>query len=104
MRVGRVRVLLGVAAVVGFVGCATAPLNQSGTTPLAMTEPQVEHGQPNRFVDGVGWVLGIPEKVMLWDGRAENHRVSAETEQSLMAYLAANGMESTKVRVNQYDP
>jgi hypothetical protein len=33
-----------------------------------------------------------------------NHHVSAETEQSLAQYLEANGLVSTKVRINEYDP
>jgi hypothetical protein len=66
--------------------------------------PQVERGRPSKLVDGVGWVFGIPEKIALWDRRASNHDVSPETEQKLSEYLAANGMESTKVRINQYDP
>jgi len=67
-------------------------------------EPQIEHGRPHKFIDGVGWVFGIPEKIALWDRRASNHDVSPETEQKLAEYMAANGMESTKVRINQYDP
>ena len=44
---------------------------------------QIERGQPHKVVDGVGWVFGIPSKLILWDRRAENHHVSAETEQDL---------------------
>jgi hypothetical protein len=65
---------------------------------------QFEHGQPRKVVDAVGWVFGIPKKVILWDRRAVNHRVSPETEQHLAEYLAANGLYTTKVRINQYDP
>jgi hypothetical protein len=66
--------------------------------------PEFEHGQPRKVVDAVGWVFGIPRKIILWDRRAVNHRVSLETEQNLAQYLEANGMVSTKVRINQYDP
>ena len=59
---------------------------------------------PDKVIDAVGWVFGIPEKIILWDRRAANHSISPETEQSVAQYLSANGMESTKVRVNQYDP
>ena len=65
---------------------------------------QFEHGQPRKVVDAVGWVFGIPKKIILWDRRAVNHRVSLETEQNLAKYLEANGLTSTKVRINQYDP
>lgn len=67
-------------------------------------DPQYEHGQPHKVVDAAGWVFGIPKKVILWDRRAVNHRVSPETKQHLAEYLAANGLNSTKVRINQYDP
>jgi hypothetical protein len=67
-------------------------------------DSQFEHGQPNRIIDGVGWAFGIPKKIILWDRRAVNHRVSAETQRSLAQYLATNGVVSTKVRINQYDP
>lgn len=82
-------------------GCASTRLTKTDPAPPA---PQVERGQPRKFVDGVGWVFGIPEKVLLWDRRAENHQVSAETEESIVKYMAANGLESTKVRINQYAP
>jgi hypothetical protein len=67
-------------------------------------DPQFERGRPHKIVDSAGWVFGIPKKIILWDRRAVNHHVSAETEQHLAQYLAANGMVSTKVRVNEYDP
>ena len=91
-------------------GCAAGRVprfDQSNGTYAAASlngEPQIEHGRPHKFIDGVGWVFGIPEKIALWDRRASNHDVSPETEQKLTEYMAANGMESTKVRINQYDP
>ena len=95
-------------AAVASCGCAAGrvpSVNQSQTpATFADEEPQIERGRPRRFVDGVGWVFGIPEKIALWDRRASNHQVSGETEEKLAEYLAANGMESTKVRINQYDP
>ncbi|WP_428304467.1 hypothetical protein [Lacipirellula sp.] len=66
--------------------------------------PQIERGDAHPVVDGVGWVLGVPEKIALWDRRASNHQVSADTELKLSEYMAANGMGSTKVRINQYAP
>jgi hypothetical protein len=67
-------------------------------------EPQFEHGKPRKIIDAAGWVWGIPRKIILWDRRAVNHNVSAETEQRLAEYLYANGIVTTKVRINQYDP
>ncbi len=67
-------------------------------------QSQFEHGEPHKVVDAVGWVFGIPKKLIVWDRRAVNHQVSAETEQNLSEYMEANGLSSTKVRVNEYDP
>jgi hypothetical protein len=72
--------------------------------PPISNDAQFERGQPHKVIDAVGWVFGIPKKIILWDKRAVNHNVSAETEQNLADYLAANGLASTKVRINQYDP
>jgi hypothetical protein len=72
--------------------------------PPIASEARFEHGQPRKVVDAAGWVFGIPKKIILWDRRAINHHVSAETEQGLAEYLDANGLVSTKVRINQYDP
>lgn len=64
----------------------------------------VERGKPNKFVDGVGWVLGIPSKLILWNRDVNNHDVSQETQNDLVKYMQANGLTSTKVRINQYNP
>jgi hypothetical protein len=68
------------------------------------SEAQFEHGRPHKVVDAIGWTFGIPKKIILWDRRACNHNVSLQTEQSLAEYMQANGLYSTKVRINQYDP
>jgi hypothetical protein len=80
------------------------PPQPAPADPQLKNDPQFEHGQPRKVVDAVGWVFGIPKKVILWDRRAVNHHVSTETEQSLAQYLDANGLVSTKVRINEYDP
>lgn len=68
------------------------------------TDLQIESGKPNRFVDGLGNIFGIPEKILLWDLRAENHRISDGTEAAARRYLADNQLTHTKVRLNQYAP
>jgi hypothetical protein len=70
----------------------------------AITNEQIEWGQPRPILDGVGWVFGIPSKIILWDRRIDNHRISAETEAAISEYLAANDLTSVKVRLNQYAP
>jgi hypothetical protein len=72
--------------------------------PLRDDEEQIERGRPIPVLDGVGWIVGIPSKVMLLSMRVDNHFVSHATEQSLQEYLDANGLDRVKVRLNQYAP
>ncbi len=69
-----------------------------------ITGPQIERGQPRRFVDGFGWLWGNPSKIVLWDRRMENHDIDGQTEAELAAYLQDNELTSVKVRLNQYNP
>lgn len=69
-----------------------------------ITGQQIERGQPRRFVDGFGWIWGIPSKIILWDRRMENHDIDTQTEAELAAYLQENELSSVKVRLNQYNP
>lgn len=90
-----------------WTGCATLTPEQTETlqADVVGSRPiQVERGRPNRLLDGTGWVLGTPNKLALWDRRADNHNVSLETEAQLVAYLEENNLDSVLVRVNQYDP
>ncbi|MFO0819722.1 MAG: hypothetical protein U1A77_17370 [Pirellulales bacterium] len=64
----------------------------------------IEYGSRRPLIDGIGWVVGIPRKLLLWDSRADNHQVSSETTQDISAYLADRQLSDVKVRVNQYAP
>jgi len=70
----------------------------------ATRDSQIERGKRRPVLDGVGWVFGIPSKVILWDRRVENHDVSANTEESIRRYLDDNDLDHVKVRINQYAP
>lgn len=70
----------------------------------AITEEQIERGETRPILDGVGWFLGIPNKIVLWDARIDNHSISPETEAAIRDYLAANELSTVKVRLNQYAP
>jgi hypothetical protein len=91
-------------------GCATVPYHYgtAGGPPalslLGPGEPQVERGCTNALLDGVGWVLGIPTKIILLDSRMDNHAIGTNVEVALRAYLATNGLSAVKVRLNQYAP
>jgi hypothetical protein len=71
---------------------------------LALSGAPIERGRPRRFIDGVGWVLGIPGRVLLWDPRIDNHRISHHTEAALASYLHDNELHHVKARLNQYAP
>jgi len=70
----------------------------------AVTKTQIERGSPRPLLDGLGWVVGIPAKITLWDRRVDNHDISANTESAVAQYLAANELSTVKVRLNQYAP
>lgn len=91
-------------------GCASTPYEyQTNLVPqpemsLEEGESQVEWGKEKPFLDGLGWVVGIPGKILLWDRRIDNHHVSPETEAAIATYLEKNNLDQVKVRINQYDP
>jgi len=67
-------------------------------------EAPIERGRPRKVIDGIGWVFGIPSKIVLWDRRVENHAVGPETEAAIRGYLDDEGLDHVKVRLNQYAP
>lgn len=100
-----------VVLLLGCASCASIPyqrLDRGDTTKYPPTtppgEPQCERGRPNAVLDSVGWVVGVPSKIILWDRRIDNHRVSTNTEAALYTYLDFNRLSDVKVRLNQYAP
>lgn len=92
-------------------GCVSAPYHYGSrdryytSQQLAnVTSIQIERGKPRPLIDGIGWVFGIPDKILLWNRRIENHHISTETEQAVSDYLAKNELTTVKVRLNQYAP
>lgn len=82
--------------------CQDTPADQGDC--VAVAKPQVERGRPAPVLDTVGWVVGIPSKILMLDHRVNNHNVSAQTEVTMEEYLARNGLDDVKVRINEYDP
>ena len=78
--------------------------NVSDELVVATRGNQIERGEKRTVLDGVGWVFGIPGKLILWDRRIDNHAVSPRTEDAIRRYLAANELDHVKVRINQYAP
>lgn len=66
--------------------------------------PAVERGAKRPVLDAVGWVVGIPSKLLLWNRRIDNHNISPETEVAIAKYLSDNELGHVKVRLNQYRP
>lgn len=63
------------------------PLTRRNVAPRlgAATRAQpVERGIDRPVVDGICWVVGVPRKIILWDSRVANHRVSPRTEEAIL--------------------
>ena len=102
---------LGMLALIAAGGCKVLepkPIalvrNNIPADLIADDEPQIERGHPRPMIDGFGYVWGIPSKLMLWNRKVENHRISHETETLLFEYMEINGLSDIKVRLNQYRP
>jgi hypothetical protein len=97
-------------ATVFSTGCARSPYRYGGNlrtqddVALQAGESQIERGRKAPVIDTVGWVFGIPAKILMFNSRIDNHDVSPETEEKLQEYLANNDLDRVKVRVNEYDP
>jgi len=91
-------------------GCATLRYQYCGTLHTAQDvglkpgEMQIERGRRAPIVDTLGWVVGVPAKMIMLDHRVATHNVSPASEAAIRDYLAANGLDRVKVRLNQYDP
>jgi len=100
-----------VSILLGCASCVSIPYQRLDRASLTHTFPttpqgevQFECGKANAVLDSVGWVVGVPSKIILWDRRVNNHRVSSGTKDALRAYLEYNGLSDVKVRLNQYAP
>ena len=76
------------------------------TTAVAEEEATIliEEGASRPVLDKVGWVIGIPNKLLLLDPRVDNHDVSGKTIEETAEFLAQHEVDGVLVRVNQYDP
>lgn len=91
-------VLVGVLV----LGCAT-------TTPYVGRgpHPQLTRGAAIPPIDFLGNILALPDKLVLWNWRFDNHSISPATERKLTAYLDARNrpaFEESTYRLNQYAP
>ncbi|MGV3484028.1 MAG: hypothetical protein ACO1RT_06405 [Planctomycetaceae bacterium] len=65
---------------------------------------QIEVGKRRVVLDTVGWVIGAHSKLLFWDLRVDNHRITEPTIEAAAAYLEASNLPHVKVRMNQYAP
>jgi hypothetical protein len=106
-----IRWVLGSLMLATLSGCAQLPyrhgaVDQYVVSPrlAPLTEPQMEVGSRRPVIDTIGWIIGIPSKIVLWDRRIDNHSVSAPTIDAVGQFVAVNELDTVKVRVNQYAP
>ena len=85
-------------------GCSVFDRRTTMNSPCSPSEIQVERGREIMLLDGAGWVVGIPSKIMYWNARVDSHNISNYTEEEIRGYMASNGLYDTKVRLNQYAP
>ncbi|MFG0253921.1 MAG: hypothetical protein ACF787_02300 [Rhodopirellula sp. JB053] len=67
-------------------------------------EPEIEAGRPIGWLDCAGWVWGIPSKLLMWDRRIDNHRITEPTIEAATDYMQDAHLAHVKVRLNQYAP
>lgn len=80
--------------------CERRPGPDFGGSPL-----QAERGRPVWLVDKLGhYFFSLPGKLILWNTRIGNHKISPENMKGLLTYLEGNDLDRVKVRINQYAP
>lgn len=78
-------------------GCASIPYK--GVNP---ERPQFERGYAIAPIDGLANLLAFPYKLLFWNWRLQNHRVSLETETDMMAFMDQHGLDDVKVYIAKF--
>lgn len=97
--------MIVVVLLCGLFGCAAGP--NRGVSPRAVSSTDdvtILYGKPNRLADGIGYAVGLPERLLTLNQSVNNHEFSEATRQRLVNYLKKNNVTDVCVRVNQYDP
>ena len=86
-------------------GCATFnAFDKVARAPDAAVQVAMVRGKPNKVIDSVGVVLGIPNRLAILNEGVDNHNITAQTETELSNYIIQSELNEVLVRVNQYDP
>lgn len=101
--------LAGIAALLCANGCASTSYQYGRFHPaapdgVALQPVIVEYGGPHKTLDRIGWIVGLPARVFTLNSKVNNHDISPETVDKLVAYLEQNDLTDVYVSVNDYDP
>ncbi len=106
--ISRSRSLLFSIALLLLAACAPKHYEYWSGPPSAglepITAPAIERGEPYSILDTLGWIWGIPSKIILWNINIDNHNLSPEIDVVVTEYLERNNLKDVKVRINQYSP
>ena len=73
--------------------------------PLEDAGPWLEEGRRIGWLDGLNhYFFSLPTKALLWNWQVLDHRLPEDSATLLGRYVLMNGLETVKVRFNQYDP
>lgn len=64
----------------------------------------IVYGKPHRVADRIGYLIGLPERLLTLHPSVNNHEFSESTREHLLEYLRKQNITDVYVRVNQYDP
>lgn len=104
-----VRTAVGLWLMLLTCGCAATPYhygrfhpqNPEGTDVQPI---RVDQGRPNATLDTIGWIVGIPSKILTFNRKTNNHRISPETLAQLKKYMEENDITDVYVAIDDYDP
>jgi hypothetical protein len=103
---------IGLLCLLTSIGCAAAVPYRYGRfrteglpDELAeQTGPSVEFGKPNKTLDRIANVVGLPDQIVGINKKINNHAVSLDTVAKLRSYLDRNDLADVSIYVNCYDP
>ncbi len=88
-------------------GCSSIPQKDPTgqvVPKLVAKEPQITRGVSIPPIDFLANLLAAPTKLILWDWRYCNHRISDKTEIALRDYINRNQIYDVKFRLNECAP
>lgn len=89
-----------------FQGCASSlkSIGPDKQDSLSIRKPLIERGASLPPLDLLANLLALPTKLILWNSRYANHRISEKTEQAIADYIQRNELYDVKFRLNQFAP